>query len=657
MGIGLGSPECVLVLDDQRAVVADLEQRGDVAGPVDHAESRNAKAISALADAATFGTNDAVVVLGLGQKLGVLGVGVVDAGAEVTNGTQVVDAQPDQVGRVRTKAKGRVGDGVENRGPVCRSISQVTAAVGPVFHDEANADSIRMIDDRSDTLREETDVLVKTQTRRHFVAKPDVGDVLGGGVVEGTASLDYFLGAQFGVGRNWLAGHADGRGGLKAVAVTDGSHVGFEEGDVNGLVAVGRAPADEFLKFDRREVAVVEVTELHCTLALARWPTIVGSVGVDVHAGIPRMERDAPTSLLERNLCADAVPSHAERASMRRAPAWLKVVAAAHSAQARTRAEPGVAVHRITGGANNALYCVTVGGEHFACKLCVNDGRERAKREYGALRILEATGLDVAPQPLWLDESCTVVSYPTVAYQWMSGSPLGPELTSQQLTALIESLQHIHGVRPGDLAGYELADAWFHWFDFEPYLDELHGLLAEHGPWLIHAERRGRELYARLGRLVEGCAQVVARSDADPHRAQVPQRLCRVDPGLANALWCDDGRLRWVDWEYSGWGDPALELADLRWHVSLEELSPAEHDRLRDGYLRPAGDVGFEKRLAVWDRLISTRWACLILRWLRSAHEGPDRERLTQPTADVVTLCARLLRFIERAEEAVLEAR
>lgn len=341
---------------------------------------------------------------------------------------------------------------------------------------------------------------------------------------------------------------------------------------------------------------------------------------------------------------------------MRRAPGLLQAVAAAQARQAQTWTEHDVKVQRITGGANNALYRVEAGGEHVACKLCVKDDRQRARREFSALRVLEATGLDVAPQPLWLDESCAVVSYPAVAYRWTSGSSLGPELTSRQLAVLIESLQQIHRVRPGDLAGYELADAWFHWFDFEPYLDELHGLLAEHGPWLIDTERRGRELCARLERLVEACAQVVASSNADPRRELVPMRLCRVDPGLANALWCEDGWIRWVDWEYSGWGDPALELADLRWHVSLEVLSSAEHAWLRESYRRPPGDTGFEGRLAVWDRLISTRWACLILRWLWSAHEGPDRERLTQPTGDVVALRARLLRFIERAEHAVLEA-
>ncbi len=341
---------------------------------------------------------------------------------------------------------------------------------------------------------------------------------------------------------------------------------------------------------------------------------------------------------------------------MQRTSAWLKAVAAAHAAQVATWTDQRVRIQRVSGGANNALYRVDVGGERFACKLCVNDERQRARREYGALRVLEAAGLDVAPQPLWLDERCSIVSYPAVAYRWIPGSPLGPGVTAQQLTALIQSIQHLHSIRPGELADCEIADAWFHWFSFGPYLDELRGIVSKHGPWLIDTDGRGRELCSRLNQLVESCEQVVADSDADPRRENVPLHLCRVDPGLANALWCNDGRVRWVDWEYSGWGDPALELADLRWHVSLEGLNSAEHEWLRDSYQRPADDAGFEARLAVWDRLIATRWACLILLWLWSARHGPDRERLTQPTVDAAALRPQFLRLIERAEYAARTA-
>ena len=337
-------------------------------------------------------------------------------------------------------------------------------------------------------------------------------------------------------------------------------------------------------------------------------------------------------------------------------PEWLHTVAAAHGAQEHARTERGVTVRRVTGGANNALYRVEAGGHQYACKLCVVDERQRARHEYGALRLLQAVGLDLAPQPLRLDESCAVVPYPVVVYRWLPGAPLGPALTTPQLAALIESIQHLHGIRPEEVEDRELPDAWFHWFDFARYLDEIHSLLAEDGAWLAATDPQGQELRGRLARLVQDCADLVANTGADPRRERVPLCLCRVDPGLANALWCDDGRLRWVDWEYSGWGDPALDLADLRWHAALDQLSPAEHDWLRNSYRRPAGDDGFEARLRVWDRLLATRWAFRVLHSLRSKHHGPDREWLTQPATDAATLRALLIRFIERAERVATGA-
>jgi thiamine kinase-like enzyme len=41
-----------------------------------------------------------------------------------------------------------------------------------------------------------------------------------------------------------------------------------------------------------------------------------------------------------------------------------------------------------------------------------------------------------------------------------------------------------------------------------------------------------------------------------------------------------------VDWEYAGWGDPALDLADLRWHVVLDAVSEEQHAWLRAQYRR-----------------------------------------------------------------------
>lgn len=79
---------------------------------------------------------------------------------------------------------------------------------------------------------------------------------------------------------------------------------------------------------------------------------------------------------------------------MGEAPDWLSVVAAARAAGVSTWTEGSVAVRRVDGGFNNALYRVEAGGSCYACKLCVADERRRAAREYGALRLLREAGLD-----------------------------------------------------------------------------------------------------------------------------------------------------------------------------------------------------------------------------------------------------------------------
>jgi aminoglycoside phosphotransferase (APT) family kinase protein len=331
---------------------------------------------------------------------------------------------------------------------------------------------------------------------------------------------------------------------------------------------------------------------------------------------------------------------------------WLGVVAAARAAGADSWTADDVTVLRLNGGFNNALYRIDAGDQQVACKLCVIDRRRRAVREYGAMRLLRAAGLDIAPQPLALDESCDVLPYPTVIYRWLVGQPVPPSPSQAQLAALLDSLHQMHSLRPSAA----MPDAWFHWFHFGRYLDEMDSLSARYAPWLRANDPDGPALGDRIARLRDHCALMIATTTADPGRQNVPLRLCRSDTNLANAIWGDDGRVRWVDWEFSGWGDPAMELAELRWHAGYLGLSPAQHTWLRQNYRRPADDPGFEERLAVWDCLIVTRWCQLILRTLWSAHNGPDRVRLTWPDLDPVQLRARLLHFVERAEEFVNSA-
>ena len=146
-------------------------------------------------------------------------------------------------------------------------------------------------------------------------------------------------------------------------------------------------------------------------------------------------------------------------------------------------------VRRIRGGANNILYRVDVGGQSFACKLCVHDERRRAAREHGALELLRRAGLNIAPQPLWLDESRSLFPYPAVAYVWLSGESMYSPLTDAQLAALLATVQSSHSLRMREFPDHRLRAAWFHWFDFGVYLAEMTDFIDDRSPFGLHSPK------------------------------------------------------------------------------------------------------------------------------------------------------------------------
>jgi Ser/Thr protein kinase RdoA (MazF antagonist) len=307
-------------------------------------------------------------------------------------------------------------------------------------------------------------------------------------------------------------------------------------------------------------------------------------------------------------------------------------------------------VRRVHGGMNNALYHVSLDGIEVACKLCVPDERQRARREHSALRLLWESGIDLAPKPCGLDESLRWLPYPTVLYAWLPGEPLGSAPTHEQWRELQHNYQRLHALRSESFPEAALPVAFFHWLDRSPYLDELSGFLSDLGPWLRDSRRDGPQLYTRLEGLVEGCRARFAAQHVELGPEAVSLRLCRVDPNPANIILGPDARLRWVDWEYSGWGDPALDLADLRWHAAFLDLPLSWHAQFRAGYQPPEGDPAFGQRLSLWDDLLSVRWPFLVLRLLWSQAKGPDRLRLTRPSMEPMTLWTRFERLLARAE-------
>jgi thiamine kinase-like enzyme len=336
-------------------------------------------------------------------------------------------------------------------------------------------------------------------------------------------------------------------------------------------------------------------------------------------------------------------------------PDILRVVNFAHRQDLPDYQDGGWQVQRIYGGMNNALYRVELDGQVFACKLCVSDERRRAEREYAALELLQLRRLDLAPRPLGVDLSASILPYPVVVYQWCDGQSLNSNRNEYDLPILLNSLQRLHTCRPElqdrHRLPFPVQKAWFHWFERAPYIRELDGFIEKYAPWLRRISNEGQALSLRLEQLVRIGGDRLSGMPVELGSSAFPVCLCHVDPNSTNAILGADGRVRWVDWEYSGWGDPALDLAEYRWHIAYASLSQSQHAGFRAAYQIPEDDPGFDQRLVFWDSLLAVRWPLLLMRWLWSREHGPDRLRLSTIEAEKTDLWGRLVWLTERAEK------
>ena len=297
---------------------------------------------------------------------------------------------------------------------------------------------------------------------------------------------------------------------------------------------------------------------------------------------------------------------------------------------------PSVRIERRGQGMNNSLFRVEVGGEVYACKLFVADERRRAWREWTALERMWRSGLRFSPEPVaYLPDG--PLPQPAVVYRWAEGAPLsGQIMSARDLTDLISALTTIH--RAPRQPDTQPLIAYHQPPDYAAYLAEIRENVERVQTWARHRRDDAGGLpdwAADLSQLAPAIgetahlAEELVRSSGMSGAFPIPA-LIRVDGNLDNIL-CDENRqLTFVDWEYSGAGDPAYDLAELRWHPGAGHLPDAWWDEALDSYAPPSKDVEFSERLALYSRLLPIWWvgrSALYL--LEGAGQVATRPRLT----------------------------
>ncbi|MFL5805891.1 MAG: aminoglycoside phosphotransferase family protein [Roseiflexaceae bacterium] len=268
----------------------------------------------------------------------------------------------------------------------------------------------------------------------------------------------------------------------------------------------------------------------------------------------------------------------------------------------------------VSGGANNLLYRATSAEADLAVKFTMRDDRDRAGREYAALSALRQAGLQLAPQAIWLDQQR--YHQPVVVQTWLDGEVLAaPPQMDADWMALLQHYCVIHSLTPARTAT-ALAEA---------VLNVPSGAAGKALVWQ-HAERlppsaRPQSLQVLLTRF---------EAWNPPTWPAPPRTLCRVDPNWRNFLRRAGGWAS-VDWENSGWGDPAFELADLMTHPGYEEVAPARWDWLIDTYAERIGDRTAALRARTYATIMLVWWVVRLARYLYEVPRGLDPRLVQRP--------------------------
>lgn len=275
----------------------------------------------------------------------------------------------------------------------------------------------------------------------------------------------------------------------------------------------------------------------------------------------------------------------------------------------------------LPGGRNNRVYRVGCGEQAWLLKWYFShpdDQRPRLATEYAFSELCWRHGLRWTAQPL-----AAAPEEHIAIYSWLPGRKLNAgEVTSSHIQQAFDFLQELNALR-GTAAAASL-----------PFASEACLRWTDHIERVDHRVRRLEWISQPADDIVQQ-AIVFIQAHLRPAWAGLRERLlchaaalrietgqefplgdCCLSPsdfGFHNALVDDSGRLRWLDFEYAGWDDPAKLLGDF----FSQPAVPAPQAHWEAVLTRLCAWVDHPEQLRQRAELLlplyRIKWACIVL--------------------------------------------
>lgn len=273
----------------------------------------------------------------------------------------------------------------------------------------------------------------------------------------------------------------------------------------------------------------------------------------------------------------------------------------------------GWRIRRAVKGMNGIVYHAQHDDRRdWAVKICKRDARDRAGREFAALRAMHSSG--TAPEAIALMRDTADLPGDVVVSQWLPGTHLEalPDVDEQdRWRTLLRVMSQSHRLTP-DKVDIPIRKAVNYVREPGDVLDLIDGWYARF-PQDVPSDLS----YEQVTRLVQTAHRETKREWESP----APVALIHCDSNPNNVIE-HQGVMRLVDWENSGWADPAFDIADLCAQPNYGVLLlDAQHEWIRAEHSRLLDDPTLPERAAVYQRLLLVWWVVRLSGYL---NEAPD---------------------------------
>jgi hypothetical protein len=274
----------------------------------------------------------------------------------------------------------------------------------------------------------------------------------------------------------------------------------------------------------------------------------------------------------------------------------------------------------MAGGANNRVFRLDAAAGSFLLKSYFrhpDDPRDRLGTEFAFSRFAWENGVRCIPQPLACDPPGGLGLFEFVAGRSLRGSTIDNGAVDQAIDfyrTLNRAKNH-----PAAAALPRASESCFslndHFVTVGRRVERLKAVAVADAVDLAAVSFIESELAPAWGQVLTTARAAAAAAGLRPDRPLDPTDRCLSpsDFGFHNALLAEDGRLRFIDFEYAGWDDPSKLICDFYCQPAVP-APPSAFDRFAAAAAAELPTPELHRaRAALLLPVYRVKWVCIML--------------------------------------------